>query len=224
MEVFLGAHNLTKEEDSRQSFDVVNSVIYESYNTEAPNPAYLHDIAILTLDRTPILNKFVSYAPLSTSTDWNEKNGTKATVIGWGLTSNNKFSSSDVLLETNVTIKSAQDCIDKRYRYRAPKESFICTKIAVEDSCEVSFRLSTKHLFTLKMNHRQNHIFQGDSGGPLNCPIKPDGKDSNDFVVCGVVSFGKQGGCGSTTGKTYPIYTNVAFYRDWIAKNTGENL
>ena len=87
------------------------------------------------------------------------------------------------------------------------------------------------------MNHQQIYIFQGDSGGPLNCPIS-DTNDyeygslevksgisrGKDFVVCGVVSFGAPGGCGSTFGNTFPVYTNVAFYTDWIAKNTGENL
>ena len=90
------------------------------------------------------------------------------------------------------------------------------------------------------MNHQQIYIFQGDSGGPLNCPISDTNDDeygsfevktgisrgnvSENFVVCGIVSFGKKGACGGTSGKKYPIYTNVAFYRDWIAKNTGENL
>ena len=63
--------------------------------------------------------------------------------------------------------------------------------------------------------------FQGDSGGPLNCQVS----GSNDeFQVCGIVSFGKLGACGVVKpGKkpTYPVYTNVGFYKDWINESTG---
>jgi len=212
MEILLGAHDVSKDENSRQSFNIVKAKRHESYITESPRPPFLNDIAILTLDRTPIINEFVSYAPLSKSTKWNEDVGLKATVVGWGLTKNVQNSASNVLLETQVTIKSAQECKDDFYTERSPKDSFICTKLSREDSC------------------------QGDSGGPLNCPISDTnvdeydslevktgisrGNGSENFVVCGIVSFGKKGACGGTSGNAYPIYTNVAFYRDWIAKNT----
>ena len=138
MEILLGAHDVSKDENSRQSFNIVKAKRHESYITEKPRPPFLNDIAILTLDRTPIINEFVSYAPLSKSTKWNEDVGLKATVVGWGLTKNVKNSASNVLLETQVTIKSAQECKDDFYTERSPKDSFICTKLSREDSCQVS--------------------------------------------------------------------------------------
>ena len=80
--------------------------------------------------------------------------------------------------------------------------------------------------------------FQGDSGGPLHCPIDNpsdyegiDVDDKSNFTVCGIVSFGKPdirignsrySQCGSTTGRFYPMYTNVGYYTEWIKEATGK--
>ena len=87
--------------------------------------------------------------------------------------------------------------------------------------------------------------FQGDSGGPLNCPIDNPSDyegigvktkvnlsvdDKSNFAVCGITSFGKKDKwtglelCGTTTGKTYPVYTNVGYYTEWIKEATGKYL
>ena len=74
-------------------------------------------------------------------------------------------------------------------------------------------------------------LFQGDSGGPLLCPdIDPDQYDPSsgisNSIVCGIISFGgKAAGCGNANGKKKPyppVYTNIAYYQDWIDEATGK--
>ena len=73
--------------------------------------------------------------------------------------------------------------------------------------------------------------FQGDSGGPLHCPIdsfdafedeypgfesRSRSDNSANYIVCGVVSFGEKNGCANEDSRVNPVYTNIAYYRDWI--------
>lgn len=230
MLVKLGAHDLTKNEDTIQKFSVVKVTINEGYSGESPEPPFIHDIAVLELSDTPILNEYVAYAPLSKNIDWNEKSGSKAIVAGWGLTEN-FGSTSDELKEAQVTLFSAKKCVENRYPKRFPVESFICTLLSTDDSCRVRIRIRMSMVMII---HTCPCILQGDSGGPLHCPIdnpndydyetkvQLDKSETKDYSVCGIVSFGKQGGCGDTselaTGRspTYPVYTNIAYYTDWI--------
>ena len=54
---------------------------------------------------------------------------------------------------------------------------------------------------------------KGDSGGPLTY------KNDGNLQVVGLASWGY--GCGFAW---YPgVYTNVAFYRDWIDANANQN-
>ena len=136
MSVKLGAHDLTKNEDTVQKFSVVKVTIHEGYFAEKHRPQFIHDIAVLELSDTPTLNEYVAYAPMSKDVDWNEKNGSKAIVAGWGLTEN-FGSTSDELREAQVTLFSAKKCVENRYPQRFPAESFICTLLSEEDSCQV---------------------------------------------------------------------------------------
>ena len=133
----MGAHDITKEGEGVQDFKVVNVKIHEGYRTEEHRPPFIHDIAVLQLDGVPKVTDTVSFAPLSTSIEWNEKVDTTAIVTGWGKTSNGGRT-SDVLKQASVTLKSATSCMEKMYKWRVPKESFICTKLSSDDSCSVS--------------------------------------------------------------------------------------
>ena len=135
--VRLGAHDITKKGEGVQDFKVVNVKIHEGYRTEPHRPPFIHDIAVLQLDGVPKVTDTVSFAPLSTSIEWNEKVDTTAIVTGWGKTSNGG-QTSDVLKQASVTLKSATSCVEKMYKWRVPKESFICTKLSSDDSCSVS--------------------------------------------------------------------------------------
>lgn len=49
----------------------------------------------------------------------------------------------------------------------------------------------------------------GDSGGGLQCKMN---KNSPEYILVGITSFGS--GCAKTG---YPdVFTNVAYYRNWI--------
>ena len=80
-------------------------------------------------------------------------------------------------------------------------------------------------------------VFLGDSGGPLHCPINSldtfedqypgfepySGSDNSaNYVVCGVVSFGE--GCANEDARFNPVYTNIAYYRDWINSVTSGSV
>ena len=135
--VRLGAHNITEEEEGVQDFKVVNMKIHNDYRTKPHRPPFIHDIAILQLDGIPKVTDTVSFAPLSTSIEWNEKVDATGIVAGWGKTSNGG-QSSDVLRQAAVTLNSATECVNNLYKWRLPKESFICTKLSQDDSCSVS--------------------------------------------------------------------------------------
>lgn len=54
--------------------------------------------------------------------------------------------------------------------------------------------------------------FQGDSGGPL---VVKDNKDT--WYLLGIVSWGDNCGQKNKPG----VYTQVTYYRHWIASRTG---
>ena len=203
---------------TEQTFYAVNARLYEEYYANSFTPKFLNDIAVLTLDREPIINENVKFAPLATSIKWNNEAGLTPTVAGWGSTSN--FGGyTPVLNEVNVTIKPINECA-KRYEERNPQDSYICTELSTKDSCTVS--LLVRHGLDFWLHTKYHFKFQGDSGGPLNCQVSGS---NHAFEVCGITSFGKKGKCGVVKqGKNpnYPVYTNVGFYKDWINESTCE--
>ena len=136
IEIVAGAHDFLNKKGTEQTFYAVNARLYEEYYANSIRPYYLNDIAVLTLDREPIINENVKFAPLATSIKWNKEAGLTPTVAGWGSTSN--FGGyTPVLNEVNVTIKPIDECAE-RYKLRNPQDSYICTELSTKDSCTVS--------------------------------------------------------------------------------------
>ena len=142
IEIIAGAHDILNKEGTEQTFYVVNARLYEEYYALSIKPYYLNDIAVLTLDREPIINENVKFAPLATSIKWNKEAGLTPTVAGWGSIFNGGFSVT-VLNEVNVTIKHIDECA-KRYELRNPQDSYICTVLSPKDSCTVSLLVRFK--------------------------------------------------------------------------------
>lgn len=108
-------------------------------------------------------------------------------VMGWGEQTFGIINSEpNVLKETNVRLRTVNDC--RKYAYSYNSKSLLCA--------------GSKSTFG-----QSNDACQGDSGGPLVCPIKYNEKKLAQF---GIVSFGK--GCGKEPG----FYTKVSSFKNWI--------
>ena len=135
-----GAHDLeTRFERSRQLFSIDKLTLHPDYTGNSKRPIQLHDIAIIKLDAKVETNDNVAIAPLSDKIEWNQRPGTEAVVIGWGVTERN--AKSNKLLQVAVEMESVDICKEK-YINRKPVDSYICTKIADKDSCQVNIEYS----------------------------------------------------------------------------------
>ena len=78
--------------------------------------------------------------------------------------------------------------------------------------CYLSYRIKTTlyHTFSWSYNSEKDSC-GGDSGGPLITKKKVGGKDV--YTAIGITSWGSKH-CGSED--EYGVYTNVAYYNDWI--------
>ncbi|KAI8868513.1 trypsin-like serine protease [Ramicandelaber brevisporus] len=168
-----------------------NFVPANDSNQNDPN-ALVNDLAILKLAKPLTFSNSVQPVKIGTNP---YKVGTKFTVAGWGVNNINKPKQvSQSLLETTVTSGDVSSCKQVEPDYSGPNGRQICTVDATDSSCS------------------------GDSGGPLF--LQQNGVN----VLAGLVSFGAQTSdsapiCGSLDTLSY--YTNVYYYRDWIAQKMG---
>nr|XP_027793938.1 granzyme K [Marmota flaviventris] len=141
--VVLGAHSLSKNEPSKQTFEIKKFIPFSRLRSNSKS----NDIMLVKLHRAANLNKHVQLLhPRSTNYI---RSGTKCQVTGWGTTDSKVFSISDTLQEVTVTIIDRKLCNSQNYYNHNPiiTKDMICagdTK-GNKDSC------------------------QGDSGGPLVC-------------------------------------------------------
>ncbi|OXA49421.1 Trypsin-1 [Folsomia candida] len=147
---------------------------------------FLHDIALYRV-KTP-LNFSTPYIKPARIATAETKTTEDMVVCGWGAIRENA-QGSDVLLKVGVKLREDSVC-EKAYQPTPLKyaaKGQICVGAGGKDSC------------------------QGDSGGPLHT-----GKNTGDYTVVGIVSYGI--GCASWE---YPgVYTKISAYLDWIEKNT----
>ncbi|NXV72244.1 DDN1 protein, partial [Atlantisia rogersi] len=144
--VTLGAHNIKKNEPSKQKFHVHHWVIHPKYSGDTQ----ANDIMLLKLEPRAKLTKSVRCIDLP-----NQEHvypGTVCKVAGWGRTSATTRDISSVLMEVDLKVQCENICeelLEKKYL----KESMICTG---DDNGRKSASL-------------------GDSGGPLVCNGKAHG-------------------------------------------------
>ncbi|XP_074838346.1 granzyme B-like [Carettochelys insculpta] len=138
--VYLGAHNVSKEEHSQQRLVVQRRIPHEKYN----NQTWENDLMLLKLKRKARLTEAVQ--PLRLPEDGEEVlPGDVCNVAGWGSTRPRGSSLPDTLQEVDLKVLGADQC--QRYHHFVPS-SMLC----VGDPWEV-----------------EKSSYQGDSGGPLVC-------------------------------------------------------
>lgn len=161
-----------------------------------PYPMYnsdtdVADLGILILD-SPV--KGVPLVKLNTASS-TPTNGQSLSVIGFGYIDNEE-TDPEYLMEVSVPTVSQQDCNDSNsYDGKIVQSAMICagTTQGGKDSCN------------------------GDSGGPLFIR----GKNANEDIQVGIVSFGDTSGCAVPD---YPgVYTRVSTYTKWIQDTICQN-
>ena len=175
-------------------------IIHPEYGTEGLN----HDIALMKLVSPVDLSTYTPACLAEEGVDWT---GETAWTYGWGTIEEGASSISNVLMETNVTIVSNEDCNSREGMEGQVTDDMVCAEWPGRDAC------------------------QGDSGGPFS--VEVDGK----HVLVGAVSWGYGCArvssilhCSLTTlQEGLPgVYSRVGYHRQWIddtmAKYGGANF
>uniref|UniRef100_A0A3B3VP82 Granzyme 3, tandem duplicate 3 n=1 Tax=Poecilia latipinna TaxID=48699 RepID=A0A3B3VP82_9TELE len=144
--VVLGAHNISKKEESQQRINVKKYHVHPQFEANQ----YEYDIMLLKLEKNAKVNNNVKTIDLATKNEDIPAN-TNCEVAGWGKTGPTK-PISDVLMETTESIQFSFECkhIWKTY-------------------------FNSTHMICTKFNKKTGGICQGDSGGPLICNSRVQG-------------------------------------------------
>ncbi|XP_065270389.1 granzyme H-like [Emys orbicularis] len=143
--VILGAHNITKNELSRQVIPVRRPYPNQDYDKEAPHN---NDIILLQLERKARLNGYVGLIPLPVAHQRMHP-GTVCSIAGWGSTSAHNILNSNTLREADVVVM--QDAACPRNPGGIYRDYNPSTMMCVGDP------------------EKGKSSFKGDSGGPLVC-------------------------------------------------------
>ncbi|XP_045856096.1 granzyme K [Meles meles] len=141
--VILGAHSLSKNESSKQTFEIEKFIPFSRIISYRKS----NDIMLIKLHTAATLDKHVQLLHPNSKNDI--RAGTKCQVTGWGATDPHFLRNSDTLHEVTVTVINRKLCNSPSYYNHNPiiTEDMVCAGDArgQKDSC------------------------QGDSGGPLVC-------------------------------------------------------
>ncbi|KTG07138.1 hypothetical protein cypCar_00017685 [Cyprinus carpio] len=155
-EVVLGAHDITKKEQSQQRIPVRKYIRHPMFERNKAVD-YSYDIMLLKLKNKAKLSKFVKVMPFP------KKNGktpanVHCSIAGWGAKTPEGNQASDVMREVSLKLQFSTECKNKWQQY-FNSERMICS---ISDG---------KHAFCM-----------GDSGSPLICNTKPQGIASYTFT------------------------------------------
>ncbi|XP_042547022.1 granzyme K isoform X1 [Dipodomys spectabilis] len=141
--VVLGAHSLSKNEPSKQTFRIKKFIPF----SRLPSEAKSNDIMLIKLHSAAELNKHVQLLPLRSKNYI--RDGAKCQVTGWGSTNPDSLNISDTLQEVTITVISRKRCNSQSYYNHNP--------------------VITKDMICAGDVRGQKDSCQGDSGGPLIC-------------------------------------------------------
>uniref|UniRef100_A0A8C3YAX5 Granzyme K n=1 Tax=Catagonus wagneri TaxID=51154 RepID=A0A8C3YAX5_9CETA len=141
--VVLGAHSLSKNEASKQMFEIKKFIPFPRFISDPKS----NDIMLVELHKAAELNNHIQLLHPRSKNDI--RAGTKCKVIGWGATDPECLSPSDVLREVTVTVISRKVCNSRSYYNHDP--------------------IITKNMLCAGDTRGQKDSCQGDSGGPLVC-------------------------------------------------------
>ncbi|XP_018563533.1 brachyurin [Anoplophora glabripennis] len=150
VEIILGAHNLTADEDTQLRLTASEIHVHEQYN----RTDYQNDIAILRLSETVTLNDYIQTIKLPSRSEVNNTyENTVVTSTGWGLTADLDHPESlkdisPVLKYVNVAIQPLVNCGD--YYNRNIYDIAYVTELNLCTS-----------------GYKNKGTCRGDSGGPL---------------------------------------------------------
>jgi trypsin len=190
--VVAGAHNQMVNATVEPSQQRIGSLLHFLHPTW-DDVAIDGDVGIIRLVNTLDLDDAdgrVRPLPGIAAQDFEWDEGTRAINMGWGYTYNGAI-------------------LPARFPHKVTINTWARTH------CETIY--NPINLFTQSMICAGSHQGQpagscsGDSGSPLMCEIIPG---SDEFVACGVVSWGIQGECGNPVWPT--VFGNVAFAAEWI--------
>ncbi|XP_063313404.1 mast cell protease 1A-like [Pelobates fuscus] len=146
IKAILGAHNVSKHEDSQQTIDIDSYYTHPDYRFDR---VPYNDIMLLKLSRKATINKYVQLIRLPRKRS-DVPTNTPCSVAGWGRLDNQNKTGTDILFETNINILSRRTC---RTTVPMLNDGMICAGNTEEE----------------------NDASQGDSGGPLVCKGSVEG-------------------------------------------------
>ncbi|XP_042850746.1 granzyme K isoform X1 [Panthera tigris] len=145
--VILGAHSLSKNEASKQMFDIKKFIPFSRLTSYRKS----NDIMLIQLHTAATLNQHVQLLHPSSKNDI--RAGTKCQVTGWGATDPEFLRISDTLREVTVTVISRKLCNSPSYYNHSPviTKGMICAgdDRGHKDSCQVRDYQANRHLRVL---------------------------------------------------------------------------
>ncbi|KAM9694167.1 granzyme K [Trichechus inunguis] len=141
--VVLGAHSLSKNEASKQIFEIKKLIPFSRFKSDPKS----NDIMLIKLHTAAKLDKNVQLLHIRFKNDI--RAGTKCQVAGWGTTEPDSLSPSDTLQKVTVTVISRKLCNSQSYYNHNP--------------------IITKDMVCAGDTKGQKDSCRGDSGGPLIC-------------------------------------------------------
>ena len=182
-------------ENNEQRLTITKVITHPNFNDNT----FENDIAVIKVDGKFTCKRRVLWPACLPNKDEYSYVGWKATTVsGWGRLSEDG-DPAEQLQKANIPVVNEQVCKEAMKKQKdapAVKDAMMCggKKEGGTDSC------------------------QGDSGGPLVTTADTVGKrkrsSKNGWSLVGVVSWG----LGCARPDTYGVYTKVAHYLRWIAK------